>query len=185
MAETSRRSGPPEGHGSVDHRVVVTSALVVAPQPRIRGPQIISRSRWAEWSADPIVNPNYRPWAPSDFSARDEPLRGLGRPPSPRPHSFLDYCSREERDKRRPGGLRGAGPRLVQLRAPGRWALSRLGGANARSQRVFEHWELDLRLHTPGGRARSRFISGPCGSTAHDAGGFGPSASGADRGDRP
>jgi len=176
-----------------------TSAFVSAPTgPGVADYIQIALGREIEWRAGPIVNPNYRPWGKEELLdpgwPRQDPLpetdrlagpvyRLLGRAGGAVLHvrSFLDRCSRVEREKREakrpelerrvirevgPGGTRET-PFLDEVpdyfdfvpreqRFFQDWEQS-----SARPQRVFEHWALDARDYTHKGEREVGFIPRP------------------------
>jgi len=175
-----------------------TSAFVFAPTGPGAADYIqIGLGREIEWRAGPIVNPDYRPWGEEDLLdpswlrqslPETDRLGGpvyrlLDRAGGAFVHirSFLDRCSRVERDKRetkRPEMerrvIREVGPQGTRetpfLEAVPDWFdyvprevrfFQDWEGSSARAHRVFEHWALDVRDYTHKGEREVGFIPRP------------------------
>lgn len=176
-----------------------TSAFVFAATgPAVADYIQIALGREIEWRAGPIVNPDYRPWGDDELLdpswPRHDSLPDSDRLAGPiyrlldragggfvHVRSFLDRCSRVEREKRearRPEMerrvLREVGPDGTretpfldvapdyfdfvprELRFFQDWEAS-----SARSDRVFGHWALDVRDYTHKGEREVGFIPRP------------------------
>lgn len=176
-----------------------TSVFVSAPTGPGAADYIqIALGREIEWRAGPIVNPNYRPWGKEELLdpgwPRQDPLPETDRLAGPvyrlldraggaviHVRSFLDRCSRVEREKReakRPELER----RVIREVGPGRTRETPFLDAvpdyfvfvpreprffqdweesSARPQRVFAHWALDARDYTHKGEREVGFIPRP------------------------
>ncbi|MEY9365229.1 hypothetical protein ABH994_008008 [Bradyrhizobium yuanmingense] len=157
----------------------------------------IALGREVEWRAGPIVNPDYRPWGEEELLDPSWPrqslpetdrlagpvYRLLDRAGGAFVHirSFLDRCSRVERDKReaqRPEMerrvIREVGPQGTRetpfLEAVPDWFnyvprevrfFQDWEESTARPQSVFEHWALDVRDYTHKGEREVGFIPRP------------------------
>ncbi|MGY3613974.1 hypothetical protein ACVJGD_000170 [Bradyrhizobium sp. USDA 10063] len=157
----------------------------------------IALGREVEWRAGPIVNPDYRPWGEEELldpSWHRQSLPETDRLAGPvyrlldraggafvHIRSFLDRCSRVERDKReaqRPEMerrvIREVGPQGTRetpfLEAVPDWFnyvprevrfFQDWEESTARPQSVFEHWALDVRDYTHKGEREVGFIPRP------------------------
>lgn len=176
-----------------------TSVFVFAPTgPATADYLQIALGRESEWRAGPIVNPDYRPWGEEELLDPSWPRQGqppetdrltgpvyrlLDRAGGAFIHirSFLERCSRIEREKREakrpemerrvirkigPEGTRETPflevvpdwfeyvPREVRFFRD--WEES-----SARTHRVFAHWALDIRDYTHKGEREVGFIPRP------------------------
>ena len=176
-----------------------TSVFVSAPTgPGAADYLQIALGREIEWRAGPIVNPNYRPWGKEELLdpgwPRQNPLPEPDRLAGPvyrlldraggaviHVRSFLDRCSRVEREKREakrpelerrvirevgPGGTRetpflDAVPDYFDFVPRELRFFQDWGKSSARSHRVFAHWALDARDYTHKGEREVGFIPRP------------------------